>query len=119
MLTIGHLDYDQIIMESLFDANYTTLILVSTLAFPRYDITDNKSHSRYNAFHFQLSFFGCHSNHALIIHMISALSREKNKKNKKIFWHDICYAEFGTRFAVACHFGSFGPRPAILAVPLP
>ena len=58
----------------------------------------------------------------LILHFISALSTKKNRKNlRKIFfvWHDICCCHigraFGTRFAVACHFGRNRPLSAILA----
>jgi hypothetical protein len=54
-----------------------------------------------------------------ILHLVSALSNEKNREKKKFFWHDICYAAFGTRFALACHFGRKRAPPAILAVPLP
>jgi hypothetical protein len=44
------------------------------------------------------------------------MSTKKNKKKKLFFWHDICYGRFGTRFALACHFGSSAARSAILAV---
>jgi len=56
----------------------------------------------------------------------------KEKKSQKIvvvksspleFWHGVCYCHigraFGTGFAVACHFGSRGPRSAVLADALP
>jgi hypothetical protein len=78
MLTIGQTDYDQIIMNTLLDADHNSSILTTRLALPRHHITDHKSKARLHSFHFQLSLSYSLYRH-YTIH--SLVCKKKNKKN--------------------------------------
>ena len=74
-------------------------------------------------FHRQTLFIVFHRNHASILHLVSAFASEKNQSKKRfcLARYLLCRfcIDFGTRFALACHFGRKRAPPAILADSLP